>query len=337
MQYYFPEEIRLAIPCTIEWYEGYPIHKTDYVMVKRHIDHYRMTETPLIARNIAVGDIVRVSYADDEYFFDGVVEESGYSAVRLGIWSQYPSAEITDMISSLGGEVIPVYSPANVLINIPPNTDFAPLHAYLLAEEKRRRIYYWDVCIRNKHLNDIRTMNVASFWKLIEEADKQSDGDRDQKIAILVKLLQDYTVEDIIEYEKIFRQLVIDADTYMVMAAMKIVEGWVSDDSYLYFRCWLISLGHNTFREVLENPDYLANFELDGDIEEEDMLYVATRAYKQKTGKQEEDDTFPRSIAYSAGLDYDFNAPPTKGTDWEEEELPGLLPKLWEKYGNQTY
>jgi hypothetical protein len=60
-------------------------------------------------------------------------------------------------------------------------------------------------------------------------------------------------------------------------------------------------------------------------------MYVATKAYSLKTGKKE-DETFPRDTAISMGLDYDFGAPPTKGNDWTEDQLPSLLPKLWAKF-----
>jgi hypothetical protein len=55
------------------------------------------------------------------------------------------------------------------------------------------------------------------------------------------------------------------------------------------------------------------------------------KAYSLKTGKKE-DETFPRDTAIAMGLDYDFGAPPTKGNDWTEDQLPSLLPKLWAKF-----
>jgi hypothetical protein len=116
------------------------------------------------------------------------------------------------------------------------------------------------------------------------------------------------------------------------MAAQKIIEDYVSDDTYLYFRCWLIGHGKTAYTETLKNPDYLATIANKGDeCDWEGIMYVATNAYSKKTGK-EEDETFPRDIAIGMGLDYDFGAPPTKGTDWTEDQLPTLLPKLWTKF-----
>jgi len=61
---------------------------------------------------------------------------------------------------------------------------------------------------------------------------------------------------------------------------------------------------------------------------------VATTAFEQRTGREEdEDDTFPRAVASTRGLEYDFNVV-TKGKDWTEEQLPMMFPKLWEKFNN---
>ena len=150
---------------------------------------------------------------------------------------------------------------------------------------------------------------------------------------MLISRLERYTPEEIVEFECIMSECLIEADDFKVLAAQKIIEGWVTDDPYLYFRCWLIGQGESTFTEALRNPDVLADV-VEKDVaflDFESLLVVATQAYKQCTGRQEEDDTFPREIAYERGLDYDFGCV-TKGEDWTEEQLPTLLPKLWAKF-----
>jgi hypothetical protein len=329
----YPEEIVIAIPFKMEYEKDYLYHDTDYVAAKRHLEHYKLEQTPLRTPDIAIGDIVKVVYENGEYFFNGIMEESGYSSVRVGIVCKPLLNEITGMINSLEAEIVPIHGPDSLTINISSSVDYAPLKEYLLAEKQKGNIVFWETCIRKNHFHNIRTMNKFNFWEIIDESYSQSKGDKDQQVALLIRLLQDYSTDEIIEFEKIFRELIIEADTYKVMAALKIIEGWVSDDSYLYFRSWLISRGRTLFREVVENPDYLANYDLsDNDVEFEALMYVATNAYRQKTGKEEEDDSFPRGIALEAGLDYDYGAPPTKGTDWTEEDLPALLPRLWQKY-----
>jgi hypothetical protein len=176
-------------------------------------------------------------------------------------------------------------------------------------------------------------MDKQEFWKIINFSLDKAQYDKTLQEKIILEKLSNYTTDEIVEFEIIFRQLVIEADDFKVMAAEKIIQGWVTDDPYLYFRCWLIGQGEKTFTETLKNPDYLADLvdkQTSSDFEE--LMYVATTAFEQKTGKKEEDDRFPRSITIKKGLDYDFGAPPTKGIDWTTEQLPKLYPKLWTKF-----
>jgi hypothetical protein len=174
-------------------------------------------------------------------------------------------------------------------------------------------------------------MDKSEFWKLIAYSIAKSNNDKLLQEEAIVEKLVTYDVEQIIEFEKIFRELIIKADDFKIMAAQKVIEGCVSDDSYLYFRCWLIGKGEKIYTESLKNPEFLAeNINQDEEANFESLMYVATSAYKIKTGKKEEDETFPRTICIEKGLDYDFGAPPTKGKDWKEEDLPKTYPKLWE-------
>jgi len=175
------------------------------------------------------------------------------------------------------------------------------------------------------------TIKTEKFWALMDEAIQFAKGADQLKENFLVSELADLPPEDIQDFEIAFRKLMIEANDYKIMGAQKIIQGYVSDDTYLYFRCWLISQGQEVYNEVLKNPDFMANRISKGDIcEFESLMYVATKAYSKKTGK-EEDNTFPRQIAANLGLEYEFGTPPTKGIDWKAEDLPVLFPKLWER------
>ncbi|OXG05874.1 uncharacterized protein DUF4240 [Flavobacterium araucananum] len=173
-------------------------------------------------------------------------------------------------------------------------------------------------------------MDKDEFWKIIDYSIANSKNDKLEKEKIIVEKLSAYSPEQIIEFEIILRQLIIQADDFKTMAAQKIIEDYVSDDSYLYFRCWLIGKGEEIYKGTIRNPDFLSDrIAQDDDFYFEGLLYVATSAYKIRTGIKEEDESFPRDVAILKGLDYDFGAPPTKGVDWKEEDLPRTYPKLW--------
>jgi hypothetical protein len=194
------------------------------------------------------------------------------------------------------------------------------------ADNKQKKIF------NNKMKIYLDTINTDKFWALVDKAVNASNGDDKLKKEFLISELTKLSLEEIKYFEIAFRKVVLDADDYKVMAAQKIIEGFVSDDSYLYFRCWLIGQGKTVYTETLKNPDFLASIVEKGELYDfESLMYVTTEAYSKKTGK-EEDESFPRDIAYAMGLDYDSGAPPTKGEDWTEEQLPKLYPKLWTKF-----
>jgi len=175
-------------------------------------------------------------------------------------------------------------------------------------------------------------MDKKEFWQLIEEAKTAAHGDQQQQKAILISQLAQLEPEQIIGFECRLREYLLEADHFNIIAAQKITDGHVTDDSYLYFRCWLIGQGETVFTNALHNADSLASVMDEGYQDFEELLYVATKAFEQRTGKTKEDETFPRSVASAQGLDYDLGSE-TKGEDWTESQLPKLLPKLWKKFG----
>lgn len=175
-------------------------------------------------------------------------------------------------------------------------------------------------------------MNKTEFWKLLEAAKSTAANNQELQEKFLINSLVELSPECIVEFECILREYIIEADDFKIMAAQKIIDGYVSDDPYLYFRCWLIGQGEEVFKAALQNPDSLVNVITDPYQDFEALLYVATHAFEQVTGR-EEDESFPREIAASRGLEYDFNVE-TKGEDWEESQLPKMYPKLWKKFGS---
>lgn len=171
------------------------------------------------------------------------------------------------------------------------------------------------------------------LWDVIAETKSK---DQDHYKAIVSKLAS-LSNEEIITFEIELRKAIILADDFKIMAAQKIIDGWVTDDPYLYFRCWLISQGQDVFLKVLKNPDYLAEIVNQySDTDFENLIYAADEAFILKNGKLKKGQLGPRDIAYKQGLDYDSGAPPTKGKDWEEEDLPKICPNLFRKFQSQN-
>nr|WP_294793604.1 DUF4240 domain-containing protein [uncultured Mucilaginibacter sp.] len=176
-------------------------------------------------------------------------------------------------------------------------------------------------------------LDENEFWKIIDYSYNAAKGNLDLQNQIVTQKLSDYAPEEIINFEIILCKKLIEANDFKILAANKIIDSYVSDDGFLYFRLWLISLGRETFEQTLKSPDHLATVVGKGVLPEfEPLLYVSTQAYKNKTGKQQEDNTFPRDVAFGKGLNYDVGGAPMTGKNWKEGELPTLYPKLWEKF-----
>ncbi|KUG08096.1 DUF4240 domain-containing protein [Solirubrum puertoriconensis] len=175
-------------------------------------------------------------------------------------------------------------------------------------------------------------MDKTEFWQIIESAKAAAQGDQEIQEQAIINSLEKLEPEQIVEFECLLRECLLEADHFNIMAAQRIIDGYVSDDTYLYFRCWLIGQGEAVFTNALQNADTLASVVVDPYQDFEALLYVATAAFEKRTGKAEDDTTFPRAVASERGLDYDLGSE-TKGEDWTDNQLPKMLPKLWKKFG----
>lgn len=162
--------------------------------------------------------------------------------------------------------------------------------------------------------------------------------DNTLKDQVILDQLIKLTPEQIQEFEIIFRQMNLKANTSNNFAAHTIIADGSSDDRFFYFRCWLISLGRNNFEETLKNPDHLAELDIPvnkkwgyGEVMFEELIPISDHAYSLVTGKQTEDETFPRAFARRKGVFYD-SGDEMKGKEWTNDDLPKIAPKLFKKF-----
>ncbi|MBC8060088.1 MAG: DUF4240 domain-containing protein [Clostridiaceae bacterium] len=133
-------------------------------------------------------------------------------------------------------------------------------------------------------------MDENIFWELIDQSLKESDGELSVQYEELLSVLSNVSVEEIIEFHKIFNKHYIESYTSDLWAAAYIINGGCSDDGFDYFRGWLISRGKDVFEKALKDPSSIADII---DIEEfeeaefEEILYLADDAYTMKTNKKD--------------------------------------------------
>jgi len=172
-------------------------------------------------------------------------------------------------------------------------------------------------------------MSESRFWELINYSRESAASDKEFLVA-LKEYLVACSPEEIVGFEICLGKALIQADHFNLVGAKKILDGSVTDDGYLYFRCWVVSLGREVFHSAIDDPDILVKYvDLKSFNELEELLYVATAAYSTVTNIAEEDETFPRSVRFDSGIDYDFNLEGPKGEDWKKADLPNRFPGLW--------
>jgi hypothetical protein len=132
-------------------------------------------------------------------------------------------------------------------------------------------------------------MDTNTFWALLDRTKKLSSDDPHKQAELLVKELIEMSVQDIMDYDKIYKKLADKAYTADLWAAAAIIYPWgCSEDGFMDFRAWLIAQGQAAYERVLEYPEALADI-VDVGIETqvEKLSFVSFEAYKSKTGQEE--------------------------------------------------
>jgi hypothetical protein len=161
-------------------------------------------------------------------------------------------------------------------------------------------------------------MGVEEFWQIIDNVKDSKNPKKDIEIH-----LDRLPIGKLISYQEHFDVFHNKADRWDIWGAAFIANNGCSDDSFYYFRFWLISRGKDVYEAALENPDNLVEMDFKYSTYHELFGYEASRIYYEKM-----DNDLP---------DSDLRPVSTFGERWEfnnENENKKRLPRLWEKYRN---
>lgn len=174
-------------------------------------------------------------------------------------------------------------------------------------------------------------MDTATFWGIIEDSRAKFDpglldGNMDEQLRRLETTLAAMAPETILEFQREFDERMSGAYRWDLWGAAYVIEGGCSDDGFMDFRGWLISMGSEVYEAALRDPQTLIDVADAPGVEVtsfEEILYVARQVYEQKTGQDMPDSVVER---------------PTEpvGEPWSEDsdDLARRFPKLWAKYGD---
>ena len=187
------------------------------------------------------------------------------------------------------------------------------------------------------------------FWEAIEKSYKYNKKDwesydLDEHIEKLTTYLSKYSEEKLILFEKTLQEKLISLYTAPIAELSIILEneyekegdtysfdGYISDDGFIYFRCWLLLKGKEFYDDITKDIESFVsgkyNFDI-GDTWAEGLLYVASRANSEARPDSDEDiirdtvyEKWPE-INYDLG-EFAMEREPKSGT-----ELQKMYPKL---------
>ena len=187
------------------------------------------------------------------------------------------------------------------------------------------------------------------FWEAIEKSYKYNKKDWEaydlrEHIEKLTTYLSKYSEERLILFEKTLQEKLISLYTASIAELSIILEneyekdgdtysfdGYISDDGFIYFRCWLLLKGKEFYEDITKDIESFVSgkyhFNI-GDTWGEGLLYVASRANSEARPDSDEDiirdtvyEKWPE-INYDSG-DFAMEREPESGT-----ELQKMYPKL---------
>ncbi|MBT2655581.1 DUF4240 domain-containing protein [Bacillus sp. ISL-18] len=179
-------------------------------------------------------------------------------------------------------------------------------------------------------------MEQKEFWSLIEESRECED-----QAEWLTDVLAQKGLEEVLDFEFLLQQLMNASYKSRLWGAAFVLMGGCSDDAFDYFRGWLIGQGEEIFNKVMEDPEFLAayisedNLDDEGYPQNEELLSVGLDAYTLiKTGEMEWDDNIYDELL-EALEKKGLQPSPDIEFDWEEDDLEDLFPILWERFGEE--
>jgi hypothetical protein len=176
-------------------------------------------------------------------------------------------------------------------------------------------------------------MNDYQFWQIISDSrssffEKIRTPNKQRMVETLTvhqtrklhEILGTLSPKEIIDFYRIFCHLLDRAYTWDLWGAAYIMGGGCSDDGFLDFRAWLISMGKDVYEAAIQNPETLTATVERKDVEDfffEQFSYVPGRVYEEMTGARLPRD---KEIGY-------LDKP--AGVRWIETELRERFPLLF--------
>ncbi|MBX2856764.1 MAG: DUF4240 domain-containing protein [Rhodobacteraceae bacterium] len=155
-------------------------------------------------------------------------------------------------------------------------------------------------------------MSQDKFWEIIELTISE---DQDEQAERLKTTLEALNLEQIRSFQKHLDEVLHKVSyTWDLWAAAYIINSGASDDSFEYFRAWLISRGKAIFDTALKDPESLIGLSTPYETEFESFIYIANDIHEARAGE----------VALREGQ----HPKEPEGEQWDEDTVHTKYPKL---------
>jgi len=162
-------------------------------------------------------------------------------------------------------------------------------------------------------------MSENAFWKLIDSKVVRKQGNMD--VAPLRKVLAKMSPKDIQGFDERLTKCYYESYTWDLWGAAYLIHDGAPDDTFDYFRSWLIGQGRKVFMAAMKNPDSLVDVANPGALDDE-LYNIGQSTYESVTGKEIPDSRLRRP---KLKKHLDFNDP---------DVMAQAYPKLFQKFGD---
>ena len=189
-------------------------------------------------------------------------------------------------------------------------------------------------------------MTLNDFWGLVERWKNACPLATDEYTRTAWRDLKKLELPQVTHFKEIMDTYLDHAYAPGLWEAATAMKNGCSDDSFLYFRAWLIAQGKETYLEALRDPDTLSQFNLGYSSEYtipsfcdfEEFLYFPSWAYRDLTGSDSIDPFYDQLQGLSqeelGKLRSEIHYAPWIGQmSRNRKEMEEHLPKLMEKTG----
>jgi hypothetical protein len=180
-------------------------------------------------------------------------------------------------------------------------------------------------------------MDESRFWAIVESGRARAGGDWTDVPEAVIELLAALELDEIAGFSQLHDELEWQAYREDLWAVCCLINGgFGSDDTFLYFRNWLLVQGRVVWEAALADPDSLADVPQvraitasDDDFADcEDFLDVANRAWERVTGEAEGLDDALHERGFEPHRD-DPVPPAGEKVDFDDRaRVYALLPRL---------